>query len=151
MVPGTEQAFLKCSLCVCKYFLKAIDSFTHDFSFMKWIQWNHFNMGYIFFCYYTQCCNILWCYTYLWQLLQLLPCLCVCLLRHAQLFVTLWTVACQAPLLMEFSRQKYWSRLPFPPGDLPYPGIKPASPVLAGGFFTTVSPGKPNYPLSKYF
>ena len=52
-----------------------------------------------------------------------------------------WTVAYQAPLIMEFSRQEYWSGLPFPPpGDLPYLGIKPASltsPALAGGFFTT--------------
>ena len=39
---------------------------------------------------------------------------------------------CQAPLSMEFSRQEYWSGLPFPsPGDLPDPGIKPASPALA--------------------
>ena len=52
--------------------------------------------------------------------------------RHAQslsqLFVTPWTVAHQVPLSMEFSRQEYWSRLPFPsPGDLPCPGIKPTS------------------------
>ena len=51
------------------------------------------------------------------------------------------TVAHQAPLSMGFSRQEYWSRLPCPPsGDLPKPGIEPASlisPVLAGGFFTT--------------
>ena len=48
-------------------------------------------------------------------------------------FVTPWTVACQAPLsmCMEFSRQEYWSRLPFPfPGDLPNPVIEPGSPVL---------------------
>ena len=45
---------------------------------------------------------------------------------------TPWTVACQAPLSMEFSRQEYWSGLPFPsPGDLPDAGIKPASPALA--------------------
>ena len=45
---------------------------------------------------------------------------------------------------MGFHRQKYWSGLPFPsPGDLPDPGIKPRSPELAGGFFTTDSPGKP--------
>ena len=45
---------------------------------------------------------------------------------------------------MEFSRQEYWSRLPFPPpGDLPNSGIKPVSPALAGGFFTTEPPGKP--------
>ena len=42
-----------------------------------------------------------------------------------------WTVACQAPLSMEFSRQEYWSGLPFPsPGDLPDPGIEPGSPAL---------------------
>ena len=60
---------------------------------------------------------------------------------HVQLFVTLWIVACQAPLSMGFSRQEYWSGLPCPlPGDLPYPGIEPASlmsPALAGGLFTT--------------
>ena len=50
---------------------------------------------------------------------------------HIQLFVTPWTVACQAPLSMGFSRQKYWSGLPFPPpGDLPDPVIEPASPAL---------------------
>ena len=58
-------------------------------------------------------------------------------------FLTLaipWTVACQAPLSMEFSRQEYWSWLPFPPpGDHPFPGIEPTpleSPVLIGVFFT---------------
>ena len=45
-------------------------------------------------------------------------------------------VAHQAPLSMEFSRQEYWSRLPFPsPGDLPNPRIEPGSPALAGRFF----------------
>jgi len=45
---------------------------------------------------------------------------------------------------MGFSRQKYWSRLPFPsPGALPDSGIKPVSPTLAGGFFTTKPPEKP--------
>ena len=44
---------------------------------------------------------------------------------------TLWTIACQAPLFMEFSRQEYWNGLPFPsPGDLPNPGIKPWSLAL---------------------
>ena len=56
---------------------------------------------------------------------------------------TLWTVACQAPLSMGFSRQEYWSGLPCPPpGDLPDPGIEPrslTSPPLAGGFFTTAA------------
>ena len=53
------------------------------------------------------------------------------LLNHVQLFTTLWTVAHQAPLSMGFSRQEYWSGLPFPsPGDLPDPGIEPRSPAL---------------------
>ena len=57
-----------------------------------------------------------------------------------QLFATPWTITHQAPLSMEFSRQVYWSRLPFPsPCDRPDPGIEPASPALADGFFTTVS------------
>ena len=60
------------------------------------------------------------------------------------LFLTPWTVACQAPLSMGFSWQEYWNGLPFPsPGHLPNPGIKPASPALAGRFFTTNPPGKP--------
>ena len=54
------------------------------------------------------------------------------MLTHVQLFVTLsWTVACQAPLSTEFSKQGYWSGLPLPsPGDLPDPGIEPRSPAL---------------------
>ena len=55
-----------------------------------------------------------------------------------------WTVAYQAPLSMGFSRQWYWSGLPFPsPVDLPDPGIDPSSPALAGKLLTTVPPGKP--------
>ena len=68
---------------------------------------------------------------------------CTQMLSRVQLFATPWTVAHQAPLTMEFSRQEYWSGLPFPtPGDLPNPGINPESPALAGGFFTAVPPGK---------
>ena len=59
-------------------------------------------------------------------------------------FATLWTVACQAPLPMGFSRQELWSGLPCPPpGDLPDPGIELTylmSPALAGSFFTPISP-----------
>ena len=58
-----------------------------------------------------------------------------------------WTVAHQAPLSVEFSRQEYWSRLPLPtPGDLPDPGIEPVSLVsltLAGRFFPTAPPWNP--------
>ena len=67
---------------------------------------------------------------------------CAQLLSYVQLFMTPWTVACQAPLIMEFSRQEYQRGLPFPTaGDLPNLGIQPASPdspALAGGFFTIV-------------
>ena len=61
--------------------------------------------------------------------------------------VTLWTVACQAPLSMEFSKKEYWSESSFPsPGDLPNSWMEPVSPVspaLAGRFSTTAPPGKP--------
>ena len=56
------------------------------------------------------------------------------------LFATLWTVACQAPLSMGFSKQGYWRILAMLPRDLPDPAIKPTSlisPALAGMFFTT--------------
>ena len=65
-------------------------------------------------------------------------------LSHVQLFATPCTEALQTPLSMGFSRQEHWSWLSFPsPGDLPHPGIKLMSPALAGGFFTTEPPGKP--------
>ena len=57
--------------------------------------------------------------------------MCMCVLSRRRLFLTPWTVACQAPLSMGFSRQEYWSGLPFPlPGDLPDPEIKSGSPAL---------------------
>ena len=69
------------------------------------------------------------------------------MLSHIQLFVAPWTVACQSPQPMEFSRQEYLSGVPFPtPGELPKSGIKPESlpfPELAGGFFTTSANGTP--------
>ena len=72
---------------------------------------------------------------------------CVLSLSHAWLFAAPWTVACQASLSMEFSRQEYWSDLPFPPPRyLPDPETEPTSPpspALSGEFFTTLPPGKP--------
>ena len=63
-------------------------------------------------------------------------------LSHVRLFVTQWTVAHQAPPSMEFSRQEYWSELPFPsPGDLPNPGIEPGSPALQAGALPSEPPG----------
>ena len=55
-----------------------------------------------------------------------------------------WTVVHQAPPSMGFSRQEYWSGLPFPsPGDLPNPGIEPRSPTLQADALTSAPPGKP--------
>ena len=55
-----------------------------------------------------------------------------------------WIIACQAPLSMEFSRQQYWSGLPFPsPGDLSDPGIEPGSPALQADSLPTELLGKP--------
>ena len=69
----------------------------------------------------------------------------MCVPSQVQLFATSWTVALQPPLSMGFSKQEYWSGVLFPtPGDLPDPGIKPASPALAGSFFTTEPPGMPS-------
>ena len=66
---------------------------------------------------------------------------CCCLVAKSSSFASAWTTAHQAPLSMGFHRQEQWSALPFPsPGDLPDPGIKLVSPVLAGRFFTTKSP-----------
>ena len=65
------------------------------------------------------------------------------LLLFSASFETPWTVACQAPLSMEFPRQEYWSGLPFPPpGNLPDPVVEPVSPALEGGFFTSEPPEK---------
>ena len=65
------------------------------------------------------------------------------LLSPVRLFSTPWTVACQAPLSMEFSRQEYWSGLPVPsPGDLPDPAIEP-SPTFQADALPSELPGKP--------
>ena len=72
--------------------------------------------------------------------------ICVCVhsqFSHVQLFVNLWTVACQAPLSMGFFRQEYWSGLAFPsPGDLPNPEIEPGSPALQADSLPTELQGK---------
>ena len=93
-----------------------------------------------FFCLFLSLGQVCW-----WipvEFFSLLIVLCMLShLSHVWLFVTLWTVAHQAPLSTGFSRQAYWSGLPCtPPGDLPDPGIKPESltlPALADRFFTT--------------
>ena len=70
--------------------------------------------------------------------------MCVCWsLSHVQFFATPWTVAVQAFLSMEFSRQEYWSGLPFAStGDLPHPGTEPRSSALWANSLTSEPPGK---------
>ena len=64
------------------------------------------------------------------------------LLSRVCLFATPWTVAYQAPPSLEFSRQEYWSGLPFPsPGDLCNPGIKPGSPTMQADALPSEPPG----------
>ena len=86
---------------------------------------------------------VLTCHSLKFQASQLLKPMCV--LSHfnrVQLFATLQTTACQAPLSMELSRSEYWSG-PFPsPGDLPNPGIKPRSPTLKVDSLPSELPGK---------
>jgi len=66
------------------------------------------------------------------------------MLSHVSLFATTWTVACQASLSVESSRQEYWSALLFPaPRNPPYPEIETASLSLTDRFFTSAPPGKP--------
>ena len=85
-----------------------------------------------------------------WVWVQDLPftsSVCTCMLSHFSsvgLSLTLWAVACLAPLSMRFSRQEYWSWLPFSlPGDLSHPGIKSVFLALTGGLFTTQPSEKP--------
>ena len=67
-------------------------------------------------------------------------------LSQVRLFVTPWTIAHQAPRSMGFSRQEYWSGLPFPsPGDLPHQGIEPRSPTLQADALTSAPPGRPRF------
>ena len=69
-------------------------------------------------------------------------------LSRVQLFATPWTVAYQAPPSMGFSRQEYWSGLPFPsPGDVPDPGIEPRSPEFQADALTSEPPGKPEFTM----
>ena len=68
------------------------------------------------------------------------------LLSRVQLFATPWTVACQTSPSMGFSRQKYWSGLPYPsPGDPPNPEIKPGSPALQADSLLIEPPGNPYF------
>jgi len=91
-----------------QFFSTTLNHTAHNQGFKSWMNW------------VTKFCLIY----------HIHPCVC-CHFSHVWLFVTLWTIACQAPLSLGFSREEYWSGLPFPPTrDLPNPGIKPKSPAL---------------------
>ena len=77
-------------------------------------------------------------------------CVCVCVCSIAESCWTLCdSVGHQAPLSVGFSRQEYWSGLPFPtPRDLPNTGMEPASPAVPGIFFTSEPPGQPCWHLA---
>ena len=89
-------------------------------------------------------------FSFLWCLVRVKS------LSPVRLFATPWTVAYQDPLSMVFSRQEYWSGLPYPsPGDLPDPGIEPRSPTSPADILPSEPPGKPKntgvvaYPFSR--
>ena len=74
-----------------------------------------------------------------------------CVISRFSLNATTWTVACQAPLSLGFSRQEYWSGLSCPsPGDLPNPGIEPRSPALQANTLSSEPPGKAKQFLKKH-
>ena len=94
--------------------------------------------------------TLVWAYVYLaLQAPNLCSHLCVCMHVCAQSCLTLCSfMDCSPPVLlsMEFTRQEYWSALPFsPPGDLPDPGVKPVSRALASVFFTMCHLGSPSH------
>ena len=91
---------------------------------------------------YTVSKNKTW--SCLWLRPSALYCKQVKLLSRVWLFGTPWTVAHQAPPSIEFSRQEYWSGLPFPsPGDLPNPGIEPGFPAFQADALPFEPPGNP--------
>ena len=92
------------------------------------------------------CCK--WSYFILFNGWVIFHCICVKVksLSRVRLFVTPWTTAHQAPQSMGFSRQEYWSGLPFPsPGDLPDPGTEPGSPALEADALTSDHQGSPPF------
>ena len=86
-------------------------------------------------------------FSYLWVSYTLIIPQGLCMLScftPVRLFATVWTIVQQDPLSIEFSRQEYWSGLPFPfPGDLPNPGINSGSPALQADSLQSEPPGKP--------
>ena len=129
-VPPALSAFMEMEhwaafllLSIYLYYLICVKHCYNLHFFDHYRDWTVFPMSLLLFLYSVVHACMLRCFSCVW------------------LFATLWTVAHQASLSLGFTRQEYWSGLPFPtPGDLPDSGIKPTSlesPALAGGFFTT--------------
>ena len=129
------------AICLCTPCWYSREALTQEFSLSSWLP------------------NLLGCSQLPWRFCHMVLAWCATppssgtseyYRSHAQwlscvlLFATPWIVASRAPLSMGFSRQEYWSGLPFPSlGDLSNSGIEPVCPALAGGFFTTEPSGKP--------
>jgi len=102
-------------------------TFYFYFHYLGCDKWNGTVLVFLFF--WWQVCFILLEFSSSFRLNNILLCVLSCF-SHVWLFATPWTVAHQAPLAMGFSRQEYWSGLPFPfPGNLPDLGIKPSTPL----------------------
>ena len=98
-----------------------------------------YNIDILCFCFAFVCLQTfkIWCLKLSTAAGSLLPLAVVSVLSCVWLFAAPWTIGCQVPLPMGFSRQEYWSGLPLSsPGELPRPGIEPTSPALAGSFLT---------------
>ena len=119
--------------CVAKPQLKGSQSLLHHERCLS----NCFQSRSQFLDWNIKCYRVWWeWHLDIWKVKVLISCV--------QLFATPWTVACQTPLSMEFSRQEYWSGLPFPSsGDFPHPGIEPGSPVLQADSLPSEPPGRP--------
>ena len=121
------------------YIIAAVPEITTSWGVTTWFdQWLEFSL---FKCKFTQIsCLEFWIGNWIHSSeVKSLSCV--------PLFATPWTVAYQAPLSMGFSRQEYWSGLPFPsPGDLLNPGIEPRCPALQTDTLPSESPGKPHTP-----
>ena len=135
---------------------------------LKFSEFEQIVQGYSLTSHAVQCQNSCCCYfTKNWECIKSYwlqaDAHCACMLSHFNrvlLFVTLWTIACQAPLSMGFSRQEYWSGLPCPPpGDLPNPGngngssqpMSPESPALQPNSLLLSHLGSPNSTYPKIF
>ena len=117
-----------CSLtCSCILILAHTHTQSHSFTFIYSLSHSHAHaLTILHTCTYS-CSHI---HSFMLAYTSLFPYVIVVLVAKLCLNVTPWTVAHQSPLSMGFSRQEYWSGLPFPsPGDLPNPGIKPMSPT----------------------